>query len=233
VVHAEVERGWRGSTMPKRMFNYSTALHAHTGLPVVSVVVLLRPGGNPPRSPATYTLSALGHDLHVMRYFVVPLWSLNAKEMRKRLPPEGTPFCVAMKGADPDFIRGLARDLGTSANLPKPRRNLALGLLYVMTAAILGAEKAERIFHMESIIRSPGVQKLIKKWEDKGRAEGEAQGEARGRAKDVLTVLSVRKIEISDDARQRILECTDLATLDRWIERAAVAVSAAEVIKDG
>jgi hypothetical protein len=64
------------------------------------------------------------------------------------------------------------------------------------------------------------------------RAEGKAEGEARGEAKAVLAVLEARGIAVGSETRARIAAWVDIATLDRWIARAVVAVSAAEVIAD-
>jgi hypothetical protein len=63
-------------------------------------------------------------------------------------------------------------------------------------------------------------------------AEGEAKGRAEGRAEALLTILSSRGIEVADDLRTRILACADLATLDRWLARAATAESADEVLDE-
>jgi hypothetical protein len=56
-----------------------------------------------------------------------------------------------------------------------------------------------------------------------------AQGEASGRADALLALLAARGIAIDEARRGVVLACTELATLDRWIVRAAVATSAAEV----
>ncbi|HEY0480374.1 MAG TPA: hypothetical protein VGD37_22800, partial [Kofleriaceae bacterium] len=45
-----------------------------TRLPVWSVVVLLRPGGQPPRDTGLYRVRNVGGDAVVFRYHVVPLW---------------------------------------------------------------------------------------------------------------------------------------------------------------
>lgn len=88
VLHVEVERGWRPKETPKRVFDYASAAHSKTGLPVISVVLLLKRGGKPPRSPAAYRVRALGADLLVLRYHIVPLYELDARAMKRRLPPE-------------------------------------------------------------------------------------------------------------------------------------------------
>jgi hypothetical protein len=59
-----------------------------------------------------------------------------------------------------------------------------------------------------------------------------AQGEAKGEARALLTVLRARGIAVPDEARERILGQTDRERLERWLEKAVVAVSIAEVIDD-
>jgi hypothetical protein len=52
-----------------------------------------------------------------------------------------------------------------------------------------------------------------------------AEGRAEGRAEVIVLVLSARGIEVPEDARARILACTDLAQIDAWVERAATVPS--------
>jgi hypothetical protein len=63
-------------------------------------------------------------------------------------------------------------------------------------------------------------------------AHGEARGRAEGEAKGVLTVLAARGIAVPDELRARILSCSDLAQLDRWLTRAATATSADDVVSE-
>jgi hypothetical protein len=63
-------------------------------------------------------------------------------------------------------------------------------------------------------------------------AQGEAQGEAKGEARALLAALRVRGIPVPDVARERILAEKDPERLERWVERAIVAQSLAEVIDD-
>ena len=62
-------------------------------------------------------------------------------------------------------------------------------------------------------------------WED-AREQGRAEATARA----VLTVLQARGIELSKRARARILAQKDLARLERWLEKAVVAASIAEML---
>jgi hypothetical protein len=50
--------------------------------------------------------------------------------------------------------------------------------------------------------------------------EGKTAGKAEGEALAVLRTLRRRNIASSEEQRQRILSCTDLATLEAWAERA-------------
>jgi hypothetical protein len=59
-----------------------------------------------------------------------------------------------------------------------------------------------------------------------------AQGEARGEARSILAVLSARGIEVPEAVRERVLACTDVATLDVWIARAVTAKAATDVFGD-
>jgi hypothetical protein len=56
-----------------------------------------------------------------------------------------------------------------------------------------------------------------------GEAQGEARGKARGMANAVLAIFDARGIEVPDQIRTTITNCTDLDRLDRWIRRAATA----------
>ena len=68
---------------------------------------------------------------------------------------------------------------------------------------------------------------MLKSWE-----EGKAEARTETQANAVLTVLRVRGIAVPDAARERILAQKDLEQLNRWLEKAAVASSVAEVIDD-
>lgn len=48
-----------------------------------------------------------------------------------------------------------------------------------------------------------------------------SKGKAEGEAKALLALLDARGIEITDEARTRITECTDVDQLETWVRRAA------------
>jgi hypothetical protein len=69
---------------------------------------------------------------------------------------------------------------------------------------------------------------FAKKYVAQGRTEGLAEGEARA----VLTALRVRGIAVPEAARVRILAQKDPGCLERWLEKAIVATSLADVLDE-
>lgn len=61
-------------------------------------------------------------------------------------------------------------------------------------------------------------------------ARGIARGVSRGRAEYILRILTARGVRVDEQARQRILNCTDVATLDRWFDKSLNATSLADVL---
>lgn len=82
----------------------------------------------------------------------------------------------------------------------------------------------------------PTLQKILdegrNQGHDQGLSEGLSRGLAKAKAADVLTVLEAREIAVSAEIREKVLACTDLATLDRWIRRAATLKTAAAVVRE-
>ena len=66
-----------------------------------------------------------------------------------------------------------------------------------------------------------------------GKIEGKTEGKTEGKAEAVLALLAARGLTVSDALRRRVLACADLATLERWIVRAALAEGDAEAVLDG
>jgi hypothetical protein len=58
------------------------------------------------------------------------------------------------------------------------------------------------------------------------------RGHLAGRAADVLEFLDARGIPVSSEQRDRILGCTDLELLGKWVRRAATVATADELFTD-
>jgi hypothetical protein len=172
----------------------------------------------------------------VFRYRVVSLWQLDARRMRARLGPQGAPFCVAMRGADEDFVRSLAEEVRTADSLSKRDREATMQLLFLVTVVMLGSDTAKRLFHMDSIVQDPNIQKLVSELEDKGRKEGHAEGRTEGRVEEARSslhrVLAVRSLPVTPAVRARIDGEADLARLEAWHDAAVSAGTIDEVFRD-
>lgn len=92
---------------------------------------------------------------------------------------------------------------------------------YVLTALPTAARKL-----LEDYMTTTGY-KYTSEWALRLLAEGEAKGKAEGKAETeanaVLTVLVTRGLQVSDEARAVITNCTDIDQLHEWLQRAVTA----------
>ena len=108
---------------------------------------------------------------------------------------------------------------------------------YLIRVGTKGAREATMDM-LDSVVDSRSAEELMRTWGEelieegmaKGLAKGQAEGLAKGRAEYVLRTLTVRGIHVDAQARQRILSCMDLATLDRWFDRALGATTLDDVL---
>jgi len=85
----------------------------------------------------------------------------------------------------------------------------------------------------EELMRSYGEELMERGRQQgftRGRETGREEGLLRGRAEAVLRLLTGRGFHVDEASRQLILSCSDVATLDRWIDRAIHATSLSEVL---
>ena len=111
--------------------------------------------------------------------------------------------------------------------------------------SVLDGPRAEELMrsYSEQLIEQ-GLQKGLARGRQEGREEGLhqglqqglhqglQQGLTRGRAEDVVRILTARGVQVDEAARQRILSCSDVATLDRWFDRALNATTLSAVLDD-
>ncbi|KFA91668.1 hypothetical protein Q664_20620 [Archangium violaceum Cb vi76] len=67
---------------------------------------------------------------------------------------------------------------------------------------------------------------------ERGVQKGLAKGLQQGLSGGILRILGARGVHVDEEARQRILDCTDVATLDRWFDRALNAITLSDVLDD-
>ncbi|MFG2324462.1 hypothetical protein [Streptomyces sp. NPDC048568] len=79
----------------------------------------------------------------------------------------------------------------------------------------------------------PGSNTIVEESWLEGRAKGQSEGKAEGKAEDILHILEVRGIEVSDSVRERVTDCTDLDVLGTWLDRSLSAAHAEELFGEG
>ncbi|GAA0981833.1 hypothetical protein GCM10009555_050630 [Acrocarpospora macrocephala] len=101
---------------------------------------------------------------------------------------------------------------------------------YVTTSLTGPAQKEmERLMATQSFLyQHEYAQKLLAE----GKAEGKAEGAVEKETRILLMMVETREITLSEDERQRILECGDETVLDSWVKRAMFADSAKEIFED-
>lgn len=111
------------------------------------------------------------------------------------------------------------------SRLPEEQR-----LLYSILIERALSEAARKAMEME-----PSIQKLFteahRRSYDQGKAEGNAEGEAKGEAKALMMILKRRGLKVTDEQQQQIVACTDLGTLERWLDRALSVTSVDELLR--
>jgi hypothetical protein len=96
-------------------------------------------------------------------------------------------------------------------------------LYFGLIQRALGAE-ARRKFQMH-----PEGVRFFDESQQQSFDKGVEKGVAQARAQAVIAVLEERGIAVSDEQRARIMACSDLAMLDRWLRKAATAARADEI----
>jgi predicted transposase YdaD len=97
--------------------------------------------------------------------------------------------------------------------------------------SIMQAERAEAFMRtMEEVLKERGREEGLAKGLAEGEARGEARGEAKGLARAVLQLLTARGVRLDEASRQRIQNCLDVATLERWHARAMNATDVSDVL---
>ncbi|HZH78978.1 MAG TPA: hypothetical protein VEY88_23320 [Archangium sp.] len=91
--------------------------------------------------------------------------------------------------------------------------------------SVVDAQRAE-------VLMRSYAEELIEQGLEKGLAQGREQGLLQGRAEAVLRILAARGVQVGDEARQRILACTDMPTLDHWFDRALTATTLSDVLEN-
>jgi hypothetical protein len=132
---------------------------------------------------------------------------------------------LAHGGGDVETAVSIGR-AAVNAVLPLPEEQR---LLYSILIEQALSEAARKALEME-----PQIEKFFseahRRSYDRGKAEGEAKGKAEGEGKALMMILKRRGMAITDEQERQISACTDLATLERWLDRALSVASVEELL---
>jgi hypothetical protein len=115
-----------------------------------------------------------------------------------------------------------AAAIGTAAARAISRFPEDQRLLYSLLIESNLSEAARKAIEMQ-----PGLEKFFSEAQrrnfERGRAEGKAQGRAAGKAEGeaaaLLKILMRRGLTVTTEQRRRIVECTELGVLERWLDQ--------------
>jgi flagellar biosynthesis/type III secretory pathway protein FliH len=155
-----------------------------------------------------------------------------------RAAPELATLSAVAHGGEPGGLAVAAAAVQATAGLDAERATLYND--FILSGL---PEAVRRALEEQMGLRHSEYQsELVRKWvlkgrkegreegREEGRKEGESLGVARGKAEAVLAVLAARGLAVKKAERSRILACTDLEVLDRWVIRATTAASVAELL---
>jgi hypothetical protein len=74
-------------------------------------------------------------------------------------------------------------------------------------------------------------EKVVREAREEGLREGLREGLLKQARSSLRHVLAGRRLALSPDDEARVDACTDLDTLQRWLDQAIVATSAADVLR--
>jgi hypothetical protein len=147
------------------------------------------------------------------------------RDRAARAPQLAVLSMVAHGGGEVKTAVSIAR-AAVEAVLPLPEEQRLLYSVLIEKALSDAARKA--------LAMEPQIEKFFseahRRSYDLGKAKGEAEGEAKGKADALLMILRRRGLAITDEQQHQIVTCTDLATLDRWLERAFSITSGSELL---
>ncbi len=171
---------------------------------------------------------AMGHPGWVLTPLVVgpDVVPVVRDEQTAERAPELAVLSAVVHGDGPDAAEVGKAALFGARGLDDERATLYADLVF---ASVHGAARAA----VEALMANGTYEyqsDFAKRYVAQGRAEGRAEGEARGKAHAVLGVLTARGVAVPEAVGERILACSDLATLDRWLARAVTAATATDVI---
>jgi len=223
LAHIELQASY-DRALPSRTLHYNVLLYRRHGLPVESIVVLLRPSADGPEMTGSmHVARADGVPYLEFTYRVVRAWQQSVELVLAgglaTLPL--APLADISETDLPGVIRGMSERIAREAT-PDLERTL-WAATYLLAGLRYPPEVAQMIESYSRALReSSTYQKIL----DEGRAEGRAE-----EARRILVRLGTRRLK-RPDARTRaaLNRIDDAERLERMAERVLDATTWADVL---
>ena len=216
LVHVEFQAGYEAH-LPLRIQRYNILVHYREGLPVQSIVLLLRPEADgPAMSGLLQHRLPDGSLYHEFRYNVVRIWERPVEEILAgglaTLPL--APIADVSQEELPDLVRKINQRIRQETN-PSQAATLWTAA-FILMGLVYPEEFIERLFQGISVMEESVTYQAILR---KGRAEGLAEGRA-NEAKRILNRQASRRFGPPGPALEaRIDAIDDLERLEELIDR--------------
>jgi hypothetical protein len=239
--------------MALRIAEYGTRIYFREHLPVLSIVLYLKPTGNLPRSPFVVTLPNGDHSFSYS-FIVIPLWEIEPERILATPFTDLWPLAVLMQGSSQELAVRVAQQIA-AAPLPMAERERLEGLLILLAglrlpvaplAQLLQEDKMLKDIFQHSSLRELLMQEVdpekVKASHDEGFNEGIQKGVEQGieqgvqlgqvqAMRNVITQLAQQRFPaLSADTRSFIAQYDDVARMqDAVLAMATFADEAALV----
>ncbi|HVG57942.1 MAG TPA: hypothetical protein VNA24_05265 [Hyalangium sp.] len=217
---------------------YLTSLQARLRCPVVLLVVA------PDEAVARWCAKPihLGHPGFVLQPLVVGPEAIPVLQgqQEKGQSAEMAVLSVLAHGKDAKLAPGLFEAVvSTVRGLEEERGtfyvDLALSAFGAAARSALEELMRSSIYEYQSEFARKYVAQGLRQGREEGREEGLQQGREEGHLEGerraLLKVLEARGLSVEGAARRRVLACTDLEQLERWLSRAVTVQSVQELFK--
>ena len=208
VVHLEFQSSY-DSTMGRRIFRYNGMLHHDQAVPVLSVVVLLRPAADGPAISGTYRVGLSGMAPYMtIVYTVRRVWQEPVSDLLAG--PLGTLPIAPLGAVEQSAVPGLLRTM--EQRFTQETASTEADNLWMVTYNLMGLRfPREIVDQMMPGIRNMRDSLTYQAILEEGRVEGEVRGEQR-----LLLRQGAARLGPPDDhTRSRILSTTDINALER------------------
>lgn len=244
VVHLEMQSSSR-LNIPRDLLRYNSILHHSTGLPVQSVLMLLRRSARASDQTGLYEVRAARgtRRVHTFEYTVVPIWeqsvesflavpglaplALLTDEAAADLPEAFERFRLKLREPGvPDTV--VPTLLTTSFTLYGLRHDAkTIRELYMSLSQVLEDSTTYQWIIQQGFVRGEAEGRMVGMAE--GKAEGRMAGRAEGKAEEAVAILlrqgRKRFGEPSKAQADTLAGITDLARLESLTDRILDAVS--------